>query len=155
MLLKQCYEIMKCYYEMKLWNVIKTMILSIAFGVVLVAAKWKASYAVKIKETFEHQPVFLFSFREEKDPWVCEDRRAKAVVWWVNLLVGIVLKRKFCYLHDSPRWFPSSAWKQKKSGSAVVFKAFNPLQHFSSFWCVPSVKAKLKMLYMYSWSTLL
>lgn len=52
-----------------------------AFGVVLVAAKWKASYAVKIKETFEHQPVFLFSFREEKDPWVCEDRRAKAVVW--------------------------------------------------------------------------
>ena len=146
---------MKCYYEMKLWNVIKTMILSIAFGVVLVAAKWKASYAVKIKETFEHQPVFLFSFREEKDPWVCEDRRAKAVVWWVNLLVGIVLKRKFCYLHDSPRWFPNSAWKQKKSGSAVVFKAFNSLQHFSSFWCVPSVKAKLKMLYMYSWSTLL
>ena len=30
------------------------MILSMAFGVVLVAAKWKASYAVKIKETFEH-----------------------------------------------------------------------------------------------------
>ena len=28
---------MKCYYEMKLWNIIKTMILSIAFGVVLVA----------------------------------------------------------------------------------------------------------------------
>ena len=57
------------------------MILSIAFGVVPVVAKWKASYAVKIKETFEHQLVFLFSFREEKDPWVCEDRRAKAVVW--------------------------------------------------------------------------
>ena len=57
------------------------MILSIAFGVVLVAAKWKASYAVKIKETVENQPVFLFSFREEKDPWVCEDRRAKVVVW--------------------------------------------------------------------------
>lgn len=52
-----------------------------AFGVVLVVAKWKASFAVKIKETVENQPVVLSSFREEKDPWVCEDRKAKVVVW--------------------------------------------------------------------------
>lgn len=50
------------------------------------------------------------------------------------------------HLDDSP-----VAPENRKSQAQLLYlKRSTYVQHFSSFWCVPSVKAKLKMLYMYS-----
>lgn len=63
------------------------MILSIAFGVVLVTAKWKTSYAVKIKETFEHQPVFLLGKKRTRGCARIEGRKR----WSGELICLLVL----------------------------------------------------------------